>query len=298
MKYVFILNPNAGTHHAEDLKKELEQKYQNTVCYELYFTKGKLDATNYIKEYCKLNPTEQTCFVACGGDGTVNEVASAIIGEKTKCFAVLAYGSGNDFIKYYPNSDFTNLNTLFSGVCTQIDAIQVNDKYAVNVVNSGFEAKVGSIANDIKNKGGKNAYGRGIIKALFSARKNDIQIEVDGQIITNGKMLLCSFANGKYHGGKYKCAPYAVNDDGLMEVCLVNPISIFKFAKMLPYYKRGEHIDLKSLDKCRVYKRAKTAKITSAKPTVLTLDGETLLGNQFFLKILDKAVNFVIPNNV
>ena len=73
MKYVFILNPNAGTHHAEDLKKELEQKYQDTVAYELYFTKGKKDATNFIKEYCKQNPEEQACFVACGGSLRCNK---------------------------------------------------------------------------------------------------------------------------------------------------------------------------------------------------------------------------------
>lgn len=297
MEYIFILNKNAGSHHAIELQKELEKTYKGKIDYQIYFTKTKKDATNYIKNYCKTNPDKNSCFVACGGDGTINEVASGIIGEKNKSFAVLSYGSGNDFIKYYAGKDFLSLDKLFGGKQTQIDAIQVNDSYSVNVVNSGFEAKVGSIANDIKNKGGKNAYGRGIIKALFTSRKNNIQIKVDGEVITKEKMLLCSFANGKYHGGKYMCAPYAINDDGLMEVCLIHPISLFKFAKMLPHYKRGEHLDMDCIKNYRVYKRAKTAEIFSEKPTELTLDGETLQGTRFLIKILDKAVNFIIPAN-
>ena len=297
MEYIFILNNHAGAHHADDLKKELEEKYQGKVEYQIYHTKAKKDATSFIRGVCQSYPEKEVCFVACGGDGTVNEVASGVVGEKNKCFAVLSFGSGNDFIKYYPDRDFLSLDKLFGGKIVQIDAIQVNDFYSVNVVNSGFEARVGSIANDIKNKGGKNAYTKGIIKALFSARKNDIQIEVDGERITREKMLLCSFANGKYHGGKYMCAPYAVNDDGLIEVCLIHPISLFMFARMISHYKKGEHIGMKCLEKYLVYKRVKTAKLTSSNPTELTLDGETLKGTEFFIKILDKAVNFIIPSN-
>lgn len=297
MEYVFILNSHAGTHHAEDLKKELEQNYQDKIEYQLYLTQAKKDATRFVKEYCNNFPQKEACFVACGGDGTINEVASGVVGEKNKCFAVLSYGSGNDFIKYYPDRDFLSLEALFGGKIAQIDAIQVNDSYSVNVVNSGFEARVGSIANDIKAKGGKHAYTRGILKALFSARKNDISVEVDGERITKEKMLLCSFANGKYHGGKYMCAPYAVNNDGLMEVCLVHPISLARFMLMISSYRKGKHIEKKSLQRFLVYKRAKTAKVTTPTPTELTLDGETLCGTEFFIKILDNAVNFIIPTS-
>lgn len=296
MEYIFILNNHAGAHHADNLNKELEQNYQDKIEYQIYLTQAKKDATRFVKEYCKNFPQKEACFVACGGDGTINEVASGVIGEKNKCFAVLSYGSGNDFIKYYSDRDFLSLEALFGGKIAQIDAIQVNDCYSVNVVNSGFEAKVGSIANDIKAKGGKNAYTRGIIKALFSARKNDICVEVDGEVVSKEKMLLCSFANGKYHGGKYMCAPYAINDDGYMEVCLIHPISLLMFARMLPYYKKGEHIKMKCLGKYLVYKRARTAKVTTPTTTELTLDGETLSGSEFFIKILDKAVNFIIPS--
>ena len=131
---------------------------------------------------------------------------------------------------------------------------------------------------------------------ILEVKNLTVRYEVDGEVVSKEKMLLCSFANGKYHGGKYMCAPYAVNDDGYMEVCLIHPISLLMFARMLPYYKKGEHIKMKCLEKYLVYKRARTAKVTTPTTTELTLDGETLSGSEFFIKILDKAVNFIIPS--
>ena len=108
MKYIFVCNKNAGQRQATSLIRDQIQKLSNKIEYELYETKAPLDATRFVTEYCDAHKDEETCFVACGGDGTINEVASGIVNKKNKSIAPFACGSGNDLIKYYKGKDFLN----------------------------------------------------------------------------------------------------------------------------------------------------------------------------------------------
>ena len=297
MEYIFIVNNAAGNKKIKErIEKDLE-KYESKIPFKIYITKCPKDATNYVKEYCTKNNIEETCFVACGGDGTINEVSSALVGQTNKYLGILAFGSGNDFIKYYENKDFTSIDKLLSGTAEKIDIIKVNESYAINMCNVGFEAMVGSVANKVKEKGGKHSYTKGIIKAVFSARYNDIDIYADGEKLTKGKILLASLANCKYAGGKYKCAPKAINNDGLIDVCIFHSMSLIRFLSCIKIYTRGEHLEYKKIENKRVYRQAKNIKIESKKPIEIVLDGETLSSTNFDISILQKEINLIIPSN-
>ena len=62
------------------------------------------------------------------------------------------------------------------------------------------------------------------------------------QILFEGKSLLLALCNGEYYGGSYRCAPYAIQDDGLMEVSIVKKVSRLTFLRLVGGYKKGEHI--------------------------------------------------------
>ncbi len=294
MKYIFILNNYAGEHLAQK-EEELLAQYKDKVEYAIHVTLDKKEATTFIRNYCKENPEEEVCFVACGGDGTVNEVVSGLVGETNKYFAILSYGSGNDFIKCFPGKDFKNLDKLFAGEKKQIDIMQVNDSYSVNVINVGFDAKVASVANKEKDKGAKNPYGKGVFTAIFTAMRNKIDVYADGEKVGGEKMLMSNFSNGKYCGGKYLCAPNSIMDDGLMEFSYFKPVGLFKFLKILKPYERGEHIDHPALKNILIYKRVKEIKVVSEKEIELSLDGEMLAGKEFNIKCLEKALNMIVP---
>ena len=297
MKYIFILNANAGEHTANNVQEELKA-YQDKIEYSIHLTTAKKEATEFIKSYCEQNPQEETCFVACGGDGTINEVVSGLVGATNKCFAILSYGSGNDFIKCFPDKNFVSLEKLFNGTKQQIDIMQVNDSYSINVINCGFDAKVGSVANKVKEKGGKSPYGKGVFNAIFTSMVNKIDVYADGEKIGgDNKMLMCNLSNGKYCGGKYLCAPNSIMDDGFMELCYFKPVSLFTFLKILKPYERGEHIGHPKLTKILTYKRVQKVKIVSKKPTELSLDGEMLSGQEFNITILQKAITLVVPQD-
>ena len=125
--------------------------------------------------------------------------------------------------------------------------------------------------------------------------RNKIKLEADGKILNpKGVMPLTTLANGDYVGSKYQCAPRYKVDDGLMEVCLIAPVSVFTFLKLAKQYEKGRHLDDKRFEKYITYTQAKNVKISSNKPFNICIDGEIINGKEFEIEILEKAIDFVV----
>lgn len=295
MKHIFIINPHAGEHNSYEPTVNALKPFMESYDIEIHKTGHQKDATEFIKEYLQSHSTEEVRFYSAGGDGTLNEVVNGVIGFKNASISVYPSGSGNDFVKSLPTPlGYLDFEKLLNAENKKIDVLSINDElYCVNVCNFGFDAIVAQTANELKLKGKNNAYTKGIIKALFNGMKNNITVEVDGKVLNpQGKMLLANAANGAYYGGKYKCAPNYVLDDGLIEVCLVNPVSVPTFLKLVKQYELGNHLTDERFKKYVVYTRGKTVKMHSNKPFVVSIDGEIITGTDFTVKILEKSLNF------
>ncbi len=296
MKHVFVINPIAGFENSfYKLSKELE-KYKDKYDISLHVTSSIKDATAYTKDFLSLYPNEEIRFYSCGGDGTLSEIVNGIANNDNASVTCYPCGSGNDFVKSVGGREkFLNLEELFTAKNHKIDLIKVNDTYCLNVTNVGLEARVCKVANSLKGKS-KHPYTRGIINALFTGMRHKLKVTVDGEDINpQGNLLLCSFANGGYAGGKYNCAPKYLLDDGLMEVCLVKPVSVFTLLRLIKKYEKGLHIDDKRLEKILRYKRAETVIVSSDKPFDICIDGEIYTDTSFTLKTIKRAINFAIP---
>ena len=301
MKHIFVYNPAAGRNSKQAIGalQESMKRYDGELDYEFYFTKAQRDATTYIKERCAAEPDEQLRFYACGGDGTANEVLHGIIDAPNASMTVYPCGSGNDFVKYYGGSErFLDLDALLAAKEQPIDVMRIGDRYALNVTNFGFDTTVAKTMIAVKHKkilGGKRAYTTGIVKALFTAMKNKCTVTVDGEQLNDGKMLLCTVANGKYVGGAFCCAPRSDNTDGLLEICLVKPISRFSFVKLLTPYKQGVHLDDPKFEKHIVYRRGKSVHVKAPEGFAFSLDGEIVYKNDFTIEICPAAIRFALP---
>ena len=299
MKYIFIINPNAGKKELGDSLLSKLREYDGRLDYDVYYTKKAKDASNYIDQYCKEHK-EDVVFCACGGDGTLNEVVSGAIKYKNAIVTCYPCGSGNDFVKVYGGKDmFLNLENLLNGKEHLIDVMKVNDTYSVNVTNFGFDAAVCNVANNVRRKpliGGKHSYTTGIFVSLFKSMKTKCKVTIDGEVYQRDKILLSTVSNGQYVGGAYRCAPYSDNEDGLLEVSVVKPINIFKFLTLVSDYKKGTHLDNPKFNNIVTYKRAKRITIEANDDFKICLDGEIYTGPYFEIENLKQALRFIVPS--
>lgn len=296
MKHVFVINPVAGFENSFNLLSKNLQKYKDLYDITVYVTSSIKDATEFSKEFAISHKNDEIRFYSCGGDGTLSEIVNGIAGLANASVTCYPCGSGNDFVKSVGGKEkFLDLEKLFNAKNKVIDLIKVNDVYSLNVINVGLEAHVCKVANALKGKT-KNPYTRGIIDALFRGMKHSVFVDVDGEVINlDGKLLLSTFANGGYAGGKYNCAPNYKIDDGLIEVCLVKPVSVFTLVRLIKVYEKGQHLKDKRFDKIVTYKQAKNIKLYSNKEFDLCIDGEMYYGKEFNIQIVHNALNFAIP---
>ena len=300
LKHIFVVNPAAGKQDATEFVKNAVKDLD--IDYEIYCTKCQGDATRYVEALAATG--EQYRVYACGGDGTFNEVSSGAVNKDNISVSVFPCGSGNDYIKYYGAVDeFKNLESLVNGVDTKIDMMRVHGRYAVNFVHFGFDSACLQTMMKVRRKkiiGGKHAYTTGVVTALFNGMKHNCRVTVDGKQLGTDKMLLCTVGNGKYVGGKYKCAPLSDNADGLMEICHVNPISRFRFITLISAYEKGTHLSDARFEKYVNYARGTVVEVESVDGSEMhfSIDGELNFAKKFKVEILKHAVNFVVPRDI
>lgn len=319
MKHLIILNQKAGKEkNIDEIRKEIEESFKG-LKYEIYFTEGPRKVIPYLHEYLS-KEKEPVRVYACGGDGTVHEVVNGLVGHDNAELAIVAFGTGNDFVKIYSKEKdydnivknktgenrFKNFKDLINGTVEEIDLSKIYGPsmsepwYSINVINFGFDAIVGAKGNENKLKGKKNPYGAGaIIPAILGGRFNRIVVKADGKPLNKKRLLNSAIAQGQWVGGEYHASPKSDNKDGLLDVTLLHCMTLVGLmAKYFGPYQKGEHLD--NLDKYKKfeYVQAKEVEIISEKKDVdICVDGEFVRGKYFKVEVMPKAIKFVVPNN-
>lgn len=301
MKYYFILNPRAGKGEFGDRLNEFVSNCPEKDNCEIYITKAPLDATSFVSvKAADATANEPIRFIACGGDGTINEVFTGAVGKKNVSVSCIPCGSGNDFVKVFGGEDaFADIDAIMHAKEQPLDALKVEDRYSFNVTNFGFDTTVAITINKEREKtgqGNKNAYTKGVVTALLKSMNNKVKVWADGELLNpSGKALLCTVANGQYVGGSFKCAPRAKTDDGLIEVCLIKPISRLRFVKILTPYTNGEHLDRDDMKDILTYRQAKKVDVEAPAGFAYSLDGEIVYSNKFSIEIIPAALQLAVP---
>jgi len=300
MKHIFVVNPKAGkTDRVAQITEELEV-YKDKIDYEIYVTKSIGDAREYVKAYLSSHPKDVIYrFYACGGDGTLHDVVNGAAGFENAEVACYASGSGNDFVKNFPDKErFKSLDCLINGKSQKIDLLKVDDKYCINIFNYGFDGEVTFGMLRFKRwplVSGPMAYNLAAITSLLFKMNQYLKITVDNEVIFDGKGLLVAVANGNCYGGGFHCAPEAKIDDGLIDLCLVKKVSRFKAAGLIKIYKAGEHIHNPKLKDLIDYRRCQHVIVESHKPVAYAIDGEVFRKQRVVIDMIKSALNFVVP---
>ena len=300
MRYVFIMNPRAGEGKAEGIIRSAVEKLPEKENCEIYLTQGEKDATAYVRRWCAEHPGEEVRFIACGGDGTINEVFNGAVGQENVSVTCYPCGSGNDFVKAFGGIEkFLDVAALLRAPTRKLDLLKAGELYSDNVINFGFDTTVAITINEERAKKGsssKNVYTKGVVKALLTSMKNSFRVIADGEeLLPDGKALLCTLANGQYVGGSFRCAPRSRSDDGLIDVCIIRPISRIRFVQILGTYTEGKHLDDEKMKDIVIYRQAKTVEVIAPEGFAYSLDGEIVYDSHFTVEIAEKILDLAVP---
>ena len=300
MKHFFILNPAAGKGKA--IKKVIEDIH--AVCkargvdYVLHTTERIGEATEFVKKQCK-SIAEKVRFYACGGDGTINETASGMVGYENAELAVIPMGTGNDFARNFSNNErFFDIEAQLDGSCEKIDLLRYNDRYAVNMVNIGFDCEV--VKQVAKNRRrvpipAKAAYILGVVQKFIAMPGVKAKVKIDGVEQDWKEFRLCAMANGRYYGGGFCAAPLSDLRDGTVDICMVSPVSRMTFLGLIGSYKKGMHLEKIKDENILRYKKCSLVELTFDEPTDVCVDGELNTMTSLSVSTVKEAINFSIP---
>lgn len=225
LKARFIFNPNSG-HNARNpylLEKARAFIAENRLNASVVLTERTRHATELaqraIDENCNL-------VVAIGGDGTMNEVASALVGTQTT-LGLIPCGSGNGLGRHLgiPGPGKGAFRTLLTGELRAIDTGTANDIPFFNAMGLGFDAEISDRFNRLTHRG-LEAYARTAIGAFFRFRPQVCTIK-NGQSAFKTAAFIVSIANSDQYGNDCFIAPGALVDDGRLDVTIVKKVDVF-----------------------------------------------------------------------
>ena len=314
MKTIFIINPKAGTGKNLDKRKDEITKMAAELGVEVgfYITKAVGDAEKFARLVCEetkaANPNEELRLVACGGDGTVNEVLNGIMGYENAVLGVVPIGTGNDFVRNFPeNADFLDISAQLQGYTMKSDVIKYSGvidgkeqtRYCINMFNIGFDCNVADLTQTLKTYpllSGSVAYLAAIVGMLVKKKGANLKVELDGEVVENGPLLLTAVANGGFCGGGVNSAPTASINDGMMDVNVIYDITRTKFLKKFPHYSKGTHMELPDIDNFLLFRQCKEAVITPLDGSMrLCVDGEIVDAGEVKMEMMPLAVNVLVP---
>lgn len=287
MKYIFIINPNSGNGNYQVLVDALNivKKTVKDFDYDLVLSEYKYHVYEIVKRYQQ----QSVCLVACGGDGTINEVLNSMDLENN-ILAALPLGSGNDFLKMGINQEDSlvkSIEHILSSEYRYIDYGVANEIKFINSFGLGFDTRV-MVAYDkyrTRFKNRKRAYNYSVFMALKDISSTFITIDNKSY-----EIFLMAINNGKFYGGTFMPAPNAKLDDGMLDLCLVNKLNYFEIMKLMPKYKKGQHLGLKQV----VHYQAASFKIENKNPILVALDGELYTMKDIDVKVVPKGVKFIL----
>jgi YegS/Rv2252/BmrU family lipid kinase len=210
--------------------------------------------------------------VAVGGDGTVNEVAQALI-HTPAAMGLVPCGSGNGLALHLglPKAPASALELAAGGEgrVAEVDTGTANGLPFVNAMGLGLDADVARRFNGLVRRG-LPAYTRTALSAFFSRSTERCRVSAGRQPETID-VLLIAVANSDQYGNNAKIAPHARVDDGVLDLVVVRPVGLFAACVL------GARLFLGSIDRSGRVRRMKGAKFLIERPAagLIHTDGET-----------------------
>ena len=297
--WFIIVNPSSGNRNISEQWEEIQQ---------LLKTK-KIDFSFAFTQFSKheielVDKAIQNGFrniISIGGDGTLHHVVNGIMQQryvKTSdiTIAVIPQGTGNDWIKTYniPN-DIEKAIEIISKKKTILQDIGILEtennivSYFNNVAGLGYD---GYIVNKLKTlkRFGSISYLLSGLAGLLLYKKSVFKIIFDDKIIET-KCLMTIFGLCKFSGGGMQFTKDVNSSDGLFDITIAKNLNLFDLVFNLPKLYSGKIVHHKKVE---TYKTKEITVIPKTTKPFIQADGELIGTGKVSLKIIEKAIKFVI----
>jgi diacylglycerol kinase (ATP) len=287
-KALFIVNPVSGGKKKDGVPQLIKEHLDATVFdASIVFT----DGVSHARELAKSAVDDNfDLVVAVGGDGTVNEIASSLVNTNTT-FGIIPCGSGNGLSRFLnvPMDVEKAIKNLNTGRTEVIDSALANGQPFFNMAGMGFDAHISEVFSHQKTRG-FITYIKSSFSEVIKYRSQTYHIEIDGAKYEREAFML-SFANSSQYGNNAHISPYASVQDGLIDVCIIQPFPLWRFLEM------GIRMFIKTAEKSKYVEivRGKHIVVKREEAGPMHLDGEPhIIGTDIEINIVPRSLKIIV----
>ncbi|MGN5955429.1 diacylglycerol/lipid kinase family protein [Sphingobacterium lactis] len=286
-RILFVVNPISGG------KKKTAFNKQVLEVLDLSRFEPTFKITNHVNHAYELAKEaiqeKYDAVVAVGGDGTINEIGSALVGSGIP-LGVVPEGSGNGLALYLgiPMNESAALRRINRFDSVAIDCAKAEGRFFFNIAGIGFDASVSDkFANETFR--GPVGYLRTVVNLLSKYKPKKYTLHIDGKKYEREAFMI-SVANSPQYGNNAYIAPNASINDGVLDVCVVHKFPLYTLPLMI------FHLFNKTADQSEYVEiiPGKQICIEQEGQAPIHLDGEPMdLGKEINIEVLPKALNII-----
>ena len=309
MKHLFIVNP-----HSFRDRQDLQAKILSDIetCFrdmddefEIHISRYSRDAIAVIYHFLELAGNETVRIYAVGGDGILFDCLNGMVKYKNAELTNIPYGNANDFIRAFGDDaihKFRNIKEVIKGRSIDLDVIKCGSNYAL------YEISIGIIGQTVLNAKAVfphlpqriiqwnigYAYTLCAIQAFLDSElmNQHYTISADGEDLS-GQYANIQISNAAKNGGTLSPSPYAMPNNGHLEMIMAKSGNAIKRAVSLGKYSKGK------FEKYDFYVRKKVSKIKIKSDIFLRveIDCEGFIAQELEIEIIPNSVKFFAPND-
>lgn len=256
----------------------------------MQITAKKGDATEFAKRAVK---ESFDVVVVVGGDGTINEVASALVNSGT-AMGIVPVGSGNGLARtlQIPDDIGSACNLISTGRVSAIDVGKANNRYFFLVAGFGFDAIVGKRFDESPQRG-PLPYFYLSAKEYLTYRPQKMKVQFN-DVVHEINPFVLAVANGQQYGNNALIAPEAKLDDGLLDVCIVHQLSFLRLFDAIPKLFNGTIENYASAE----LHKTQSLLVERQVADYMNIDGEPVWEEAVVkISLIPKSLRIVTPPN-
>lgn len=286
-KIRFIINPISGIHEKHEIPRLIEENLDlESFDYDIAYTQYRSHAKELAKKAAD-NNFDIVCAV--GGDGSVHEVGTALIGSQSR-LAIIPVGSGNGLARHLniPLDIKEAILCINKDKSIKMDTVMVNEKSFLGVGGYGFDAIIAQ-KFDSHGRRGLRGYIGLIIREFFKYNPINVSIDLDGKIKTL-PVVLCTVANASQFGNGFTISPKSDVTDGKIELCILKPFRLWSAPSIIFNFFRKRN-DRSRYSEITSFKKAKI----KLSKKIAHYDGEPVdVREELNVSVVPKSLNIVI----